>query len=79
MAGWRTSASVLVTLAVAGAARAQTYSLAEAPLAGKYFRIRLNMTLRGELRVQQEGKKVALKQEAKANHDCRIPQATRSC
>ena len=52
MAAWRTLGSVALVLAWAAAARAQTYSLAEPPLAGSYFRVRLDMKLSGELKVQ---------------------------
>jgi hypothetical protein len=66
---WRSTAGLaLALLMVAGSARAQSYSLAEAPLTGTYFRIELDMSLVGELKVQQEGKPVALKQTAVAQH-----------
>jgi hypothetical protein len=42
--------------------------LAEAPLAGKFFRIKLDMTLTGEIKINQDGKKVPLNQAAQANH-----------
>jgi hypothetical protein len=68
MTGWRTLASVAMALAVAGPGWGQTYSLVEAPLAGKYLRYQLKMTLEGEIRVLHEGKKVPMKQSARADH-----------
>jgi hypothetical protein len=62
---------VVAALAVSGPAWAQAYNLAEAPVAGKYFHVQLKMALKGEMRVDQEGKKIPLKQEARANHDFR--------
>jgi hypothetical protein len=65
----RSLASVLAILTLVGAVRAQAYPLAENPLPGAYFHIELAMTLNGELRVQQEGKTLTLKQTATARHD----------
>jgi hypothetical protein len=69
MASCRGLVSVLAILTLAGAARAQTYPLVENPLAGAYFHIELAMTLNGEIKVQQEGKTLTLKQTATARHD----------
>src|SRR5262249_26569119 len=68
MAAWRTLASLVITLAAAGTGWGQTYSLAEAPVAGKYFRIETQMKLAGEMRLRQEKKTVTLKQTAQAEH-----------
>jgi hypothetical protein len=62
-------ASVIVALAGAGLVRAEKYPLAEAPPAGKYFHVRIDMTLAGEIRVARGGKKVPFKQTATARHD----------
>jgi hypothetical protein len=58
----------MVCLAAAAPGWAQTHSLAEAPVAGKYFRIQLDMTLAGDIKFEQGGKKVSLKQTARASH-----------
>jgi len=68
MSMWRLLASVAAVLAGVGSASAQTYSLAEAPLAKSCYRIELTMDLAGAIRVQQEGKTLELKQSATAKH-----------
>ncbi len=68
MAGWRALGSVVAILAVAGTGNAAPIPLVEAPVAGKFFRIELHMELAGEIRVEQDGKKVPLKQTARADH-----------
>lgn len=68
MALWRGWASVALLLALAGGARAQTHSLAEALQAGDYFRVQLEMRLEGEIRVAREGAVVPLKLLAEAKH-----------
>jgi hypothetical protein len=60
---------VLVILALGGGARAQSYQLTESLLTDAYFHIELAMTLNGELKVQQDGKTLTLKQAASARHD----------
>jgi hypothetical protein len=47
---------------------AQTYSLAETPRPGDYFRVQLDMTLTGEIRVTKEDKVVPLPLAAAAKH-----------
>jgi hypothetical protein len=69
MAPWRSLVSVLVALSVTATVRAQTYPLTEAPLAGAAFRVQLNLSLTGEIRISREGKSVALKQTVTAGHD----------
>lgn len=69
MASWRTVTGLIVTLAVAGTARAQTYPLKEDTAADTCTRVKLGMALAGELKVQQEGKAIALKESAAASHD----------
>jgi hypothetical protein len=61
-------AALAITLLWAAGARAQTYPLIEAPLRDAYFQIELNMTVQGEVRVQQAGKPVVMKQTARAGH-----------
>jgi hypothetical protein len=56
-------------LALSGPAWGQAYDLKEVSAAGKYFHVQITMTLNGEIRVDQGGKKVPLKQEASASHD----------
>jgi hypothetical protein len=69
MAAWRTLGSLVVALAVAGAARAQTYPLKEEPLEGTYAQIKLGLELTSELKFQQEGKPLAVKEAATATHE----------
>jgi hypothetical protein len=69
MAAWRTLGSLVVALAAAPTLQAQTCDLTEAPLPGSHFHIKLSMTLTGELKVQQEGKTLALKESATATHE----------
>src|SRR5262249_53070927 len=49
--------------------RAQTVSLVENVRAGDCFRVHIDMSLNGELRVSREGKPAALKLEASATHE----------
>src|SRR4051812_22038400 len=69
MRRWQTLASLAVVLAFTGAANAQTYSLAEPPLPGSYFRVQLSLSLAGQMTLQQDGKDVSLKETAAATHD----------
>src|SRR5262245_35473394 len=69
MVSWRTVASLVVALAVAPAARAQTYPLKEDNPAGACARVKLTMALAGELTVRQNGKAVPLKESASAAHE----------
>jgi hypothetical protein len=72
MAAWRWAtllgviAGLLLTV---GAGSAQTYSLIESAKPGDCFRLHLEMTLNGELRVSREGKPRTLKQSATAIHE----------
>ena len=68
MAAWRTLGSLVVLLAVGGTAGAQAHNLAESPKAGDCYRCTLDMTLAGELRVNQGGNDVPLKLTATAGH-----------
>jgi hypothetical protein len=69
MAVWRILASVAAALAIASPGFGQTYSLAEASQAGKYFHVQINMKLNGAMQISREGQKVSIKQEATASHD----------
>lgn len=69
MAAWRTLASVVVTLAAVQTGWAESYSLTETPKVGDCYRIHLDMTLSGEIRVIKDNKPASLKLEAKAVHD----------
>jgi hypothetical protein len=65
----RILASVVLMLAVVHSAGAQTYELAEKPQAGDCYRIHLDMTVVGEMRVSKEGKPITLKLSATAVQD----------
>ena len=69
MAGWKTLASIVVTLAAGQTGAAQTVELAETPKAGDCFEIHLAMTLTGEMRVTRDDKPAPLKMAATATHD----------
>jgi hypothetical protein len=61
-------ASLGMVAALAGSGWGQTYSLVEAPMANQYFRLQLDMTLAGEIRVTHAGKPLPIKQQARASH-----------
>jgi hypothetical protein len=67
--GSRILATLVVALAVGRSTLAQTYPLSETAQAGDCFRIHLNMTLSGEMRVNKEGKPWSLTLEATATHE----------
>src|SRR5262245_50847080 len=60
--------SVVVLFALVRAGAAQTYSLKETVREGDYFRVQLEMTLSGEMRVRKADKLVPLKLTATAGH-----------
>jgi len=68
MATWRTPGVWVALLCVAPAASAQTHTLIETPRPGDCFKYELAMTLKGELRVNREGKTTAIPLVASANH-----------
>ena len=68
MATWRTSATWAILFLAAPAAWAQTHALTESSKAGDCFKYDLAMTLKGELRVNRDGKTVTLPIVASANH-----------
>ena len=69
MASWRALAGVLVALAAARAASAQTYLLKEDLKAGDCFRVRIDMTLAGEIKVTRDDRPASLPLAAKATHE----------
>ncbi len=69
MAAWRTLGSLVVALVAVGAAQAQSYSLKEDPPVDTRAKIKLTLALSGELKVQQEGKTLSLKESAVAAHE----------
>ncbi|HKI37936.1 MAG TPA: hypothetical protein VKA46_39140 [Gemmataceae bacterium] len=69
MAAWRTLGTVVVLLAGAPIATAQTYPLSETVKAGDCFRVRLEMDLTGEIKVSRDGKSASLPLTAKATHE----------
>jgi hypothetical protein len=60
--------SIALALAAAGASRAQSVDLIEAPLAGRCCRIELALELKGKITVQQQGETVSFPHEAQARH-----------
>ena len=69
MAAWRTLGTVVMLLAGARLATAQTYPLTETVKAGDCFRVRLEMSLGGDIKVSRDGKPVSLPLTAKATHE----------
>jgi hypothetical protein len=69
MAAPRIMGTIFVILAVGHAAWAEPYALSESSQAGNCFRIHLQMSLSGEMRVNKDGKAVPLKLEATAEHE----------
>src|SRR5262249_40376788 len=69
MATWRTLGAVLFTLAASGPVLGHTYSLGEATQIGDCVRVRLELNLSGEIKVNKDGQTVALKREAVATHE----------
>jgi hypothetical protein len=69
MAAWRIVATLVVLLAAARTGWTQTYPLAEPVKEGDCFRLRLDMTLQGEIKVHREGKPESLPLSAKASHE----------
>jgi hypothetical protein len=69
MKAWGVLVAAAVLLVAASAGRGQTYSLAETAKAGDCFRVQLDMTLTGEMRIQRDGKVVPLPEEATATHE----------
>jgi hypothetical protein len=68
MRSWRSLLVVLLATLSATYAQAQTYSLTEALHPGDCFRYDLSMTLKGELRVNKDGRAVSIPLAATAQH-----------
>jgi hypothetical protein len=68
MVRWQILASVAISLMLAGSARAQSYSLAEASQAGTCYRIELTMSLTGKLKVLVDEQEKTLQESASATH-----------
>jgi hypothetical protein len=66
---WRRLASVAFILIATHSASAQTYSLTESPKAGDCFRIHLQMSLKGEIRVSGDAKPSSIPLQARAEHE----------
>jgi hypothetical protein len=69
MAAMRTLGGLLILLAAAPLASAQPYTLAEVVKADDCYRYHLDMSLAGELKVNRDGKAVAIKLTAPATHE----------
>jgi hypothetical protein len=69
MAAWRTLGTALLLLAGAPLASAQTYPLTETVKPGDCFRVRLEMTLTGAIKVSRDGKPASLPLTARATHE----------
>src|SRR5438874_2730365 len=69
MGAWRALAVVAAGLCMAVAATAQTATLTENLKADECFRVRIDMSLTGDMRVSGDGKPVALSETATASHE----------
>ena len=69
MFAWRVTGVVAWVLAAAAVGRAETYPLAEVAKAGDCFRVRLDMSLKGQMRVHKDDKVVPLTLETVGSHD----------
>ena len=71
MAAWRSSGVWVALILAAPAASAQTHALVDSPRPGDCFKYDLSMTLKCELRVNRDGRTVALPISATADHSFR--------
>ena len=69
MATWRTLGALCITLASFSTALAQPCNLSETVKAGDCFRLHLDLSLSGEMKVAKDGEVIALKREARAAHE----------
>ena len=69
MAAWRNLAAALVALVVVQTGWTQTYQLSETAQAGDCFRLRLDLTVSGDINFSKDGKQLTLKQEVSAMHE----------
>jgi hypothetical protein len=68
MLPWRNLLCLLTTITLTGALKAQTVDLTEAPLVDNFYRVTLDMKLKGKTKVQQEGKILEHDLAAEAQH-----------
>src|SRR3954452_16437120 len=64
----RSTGVVVLAVLAAGAARGDTYPLAEAPQANECFALHVTLKLTGEMTVTQEGQPLKLKLATQAEH-----------
>jgi hypothetical protein len=69
MTTWRTLGALCLTLAVFGKAYTQPYNLTETVRAGDCFRLHLDLSLAGDMKVAKDGQMITLKREARAAHE----------
>lgn len=69
MSASRTLAAFCICILAASPSKAQTYTLAETVQPGTCFRVGLNLTLTGEMRINRDGEIVPLKMNASATHE----------
>ncbi len=69
MSRWHILGALAIVAAAAPVGRAQTCNLGETAQAGDCFRIKLDMKLAGQMRIQKGSGLVPLNLEAKANHE----------
>jgi hypothetical protein len=69
MSGWQMLSVVAGFVLSAGLAPGQTYVLGEDLKAGDCFRVHMDMSLSGDMRVHRDGKLVPLKESASAVHE----------
>jgi hypothetical protein len=65
---WRNLAAVLALSLLGSAVRGQTHSLIDSPKSGDCIHYDISMTLKGELRINRDGKTVAIPLTADARH-----------
>ena len=66
---WRLLASAAILFIATQTSTAQTFSLKETPKVGDCFRMHIELSLKGELRVSADGKPTTIPLEAHAEHD----------
>jgi hypothetical protein len=69
MAAWRAPGTIVLLLVGATCAPAETYPLTETVKAGDCFRVRLEMSLTGEIKVNRDGKSDSLPLTARTTHE----------
>src|SRR6516165_9379203 len=66
---WRLLASAAILSIATQTSTAQTFSLKETPKVGDCFRMHIELSLKGEIRVGADGKPTTIPLEAHAEHD----------